>query len=363
MLALQQRISHHAAQRRASVLWLCCFLFVGLLLTACQKEEKTDESINDDRNVVTVLLSPNGLGDRGYNDNIYEGVCRLKETYADSDNVVIIIQTPHSDEEAISVIESWMNEKTTHRRLLIVGGSDMTDWFDTHDNWGPRDNAEILLLDSPVRREGTYGRYISQYGACYMAGIASHCFLIEKAAVVRANPYDKNVQEAMTAFMEGFRYKGGVIGDDDVYTLADSPYAGYDMADSLHRMCYPISEKGYQFIFPICGGSAQGLYSFLRGRHHALTYIYTCGIDADQQDYSFNVAFSVVKLYDYLIEDFVSQWIIGEQQEDFKIYGFCTPYVAFIIADSFYYSDIGLETNPLIPHVIEVENAYLNIED
>ena len=129
--------------------WLLCRVgWLGLLLpclTACSDD---DEPSEQKRAVpqVTLLFPVNGLGDRSYADNIYEGACRAKARIRLNQEVEFIEYVPTSATDAEAFMATWMNDSRHARRLLIVCESSFTSFMDEHPKWTSTPESQILWL-------------------------------------------------------------------------------------------------------------------------------------------------------------------------------------------------------------------------
>ena len=346
--------------------WLwCCTGLLGLLipcLTACSDD---DESSKHETAVpqVTLLFPVNGLGDRSYSDNIYEGACRAKARIRLNQEVEFIEYVPTNTTDAEAFMTQWISDASHARRLLIVCESSFTSWMDKHPEWKSTPEREILWLDVDKESERYHTRYISLYGVSYMAGKAVTIMGIERSAIVLANPENAPLLEAAAGFFDGQKASGGLCSpNEDVYLLADHAGEGFDAQDKLFNLAYQLEQSGYRFVFPVCGGSSQGLYSYTRTRSDgAHDTFYTCGLDVDQQAYSKQVAFSLIKRYDQMVEDYLLDWA-EEQPIESWLYGdIANGYASFVVSDL--YSD-GLEDTALwealTNEAIQAEQNYRN---
>ena len=328
------------------------FLFIILLvLAACQDESGPAEEQVAPRDVpdVTVIHSPNGLGDRGYNDNLYKGIRECKNEYG----FRLETHSPLSMDEAEQLMTDWMNDSVSDgKRLLILGSSDFEPMLRAHAGLIPdKARGEVLLLESRATDLPAYTFYLPIYGACYQAGSAAvllpNSFI---SAVVCANPLEGPVADGQRGFEAGFKDNGGMLLD--TYYLSDDD-RGYAMADSLYRLCYAL-EQNYGFVFPIAGGSSQGLLRFTR--EYPRTF-YTAGMDVDQSGYSSRVTLSVVKHIDRAVYNFLAQWACGQTPPAHQRLGLSSGLVEVVIAPSYEqffngYVETTLET------AIQKEDAY-----
>lgn len=94
-----------------------------------------------------------------------------------------------------------------------------------------------------------------------------------------------------------------------VIELSDG-YSGFYMADSLYRMC-PDLTSSYDFFFPYAGGTALGMYRYMRD------YSVPCmivGMDMDQSDLApDNMCCSMIKRIDRAIVLWMDSYIRGEE--------------------------------------------------
>ena len=67
-------------------------------------------------------------GDNGYNDKIFEGVCRFLDVYGDE--VEFHLKTPLSIDAALQDYEDWLAEpeKEGKNDLLVLAGSEYRDF-------------------------------------------------------------------------------------------------------------------------------------------------------------------------------------------------------------------------------------------
>lgn len=296
-------------------------LCIVIVMSSCKKEAD-DQMSASVSNEVTIIMAVNALGDNNINDKIYESISIVKEKYVKDSSVVIHINVPSSMQQAEQMIDYWIKEKTDARRLLVLCNETMGDWLTTHDGWSVKDNSDILVLDSYHEYEGVYNRYINSYGVSYMIGALVYYFGTErdeqivntrsKPALICANKQEGHIKDAVAGFVDGFRSLGGELDEEKcIIALSDAPATGYDMSDSVFRLSAILCEEGYDFIFPLCGGSANGVYSYAISKiyFNSSNTFYTCGVDVDVNEVVMNSLISTLRSYDLLLKDFIADWI------------------------------------------------------
>lgn len=341
----------------------CLLLVIALLAVACSNDDNQADSDNTAAQpVVSLLLSVDGLGDRGFNDSIFAGLCRVYEQYGAQYQVAIDHLVPASDDEAVNYLTRWFADDSKTPRLLVVGNDALASLVVSHPEWRCNANSQVLLLDTHHTLPGMYTRYISLYGGSHLGGQVVKALGVERAAVVKSNIYDVAVQESAQAFIDGFRYAGGVLDTSrDVFLLADQGGAGYTEADSLFRLSYHLDSQGYRFVFPVCGGSSQGIFRYTRQRLALASEnpFYTCGMDADQQNYSRRVAFSLVKDYSRCLLHFVGHWLAHQSQPLYAWYGLDSEYMNLIIADGYEFMVTPSELETMRQQALEAEQKQM----
>lgn len=343
-------------------LWCSMLLMAmaALWLTACSDD---DGPVSQENQIpqVTLLFPVNGLGDQSYSDNIYEGVCRAKALIRLNRAVEFIEYVPTNEEEAETFMAHWMNQPGTARRLLMVCESSFIEWMERHSDWKSTPERQIVWLDVDGEDERYHTRYISLYGVSYMAGKAVTTMGIERSAIVLANPENAPLLEASEGFFDGQKAGGGICSPErDVYLLASHAGEGFNASDELFRLAYQLEQNGYQFVFPVCGGSSQGLYRYTRMHTEGTQEIfYTCGLDVDQQIYSRQIAFSLLKRYDQMVEDYILDWATEEPCASWLCGDLSNGYASFLVSKRYEGTTPG-ETywNALQQEAMEAENQF-----
>lgn len=343
------------------VFFVCLFT---VFLTACSNSLPFAPESNEKASFFSILTvySPNGLGDQSYNDNIYRGFC---ETLKGHENLAIEAYTPTNFKDAENAIQRWFDEKNNpaitqfvKKRLLVLTNASYESLLKEHSDWQNTDKNEILWLDNRNQDSlNVYSRYIPLYGASHLAGQVIHELGVNKAACVLANPVLEPLEQSLEGFSEGFKKAGGKFDSDDIYYLATNADGGFNIANSLYQLSYKLDSAGYRFVLPVAGGSNAGILRYTREFADSNTF-YTCGMDVDQQIYSKQVAFSIVKRMDLVVKNFVEKWLADSTLEKNKTYGLLDNYAEIVIADQFKNINVNYDKQREI--AAEAEEDYLN---
>lgn len=275
------------------------------ILTGCTKTGP-DNPVRDE---VTVhwAISPGGLGDMGYNDIIFGGISAAASRY----DFGLYYYRPESAEEMVPVVEQWAAEPQAEgtRSLFVLGASDYEVTVRALMDKGvfPLPKGKDMLMleyfadDLPVHTIG-----IVAMSAAYLAGCVADS-LDRTPAVIAATLSDPQSLAAAEAFCLGAdaEHPDSV----DVIELSDG-YSGFYMADSLYRMCPDLTAR-YDFFFPYAGGTALGMYRYMRDYSGPWMVV---GMDMDQSDLApDNMCCSMIKRIDRAVVLWMDSYIRGEE--------------------------------------------------
>lgn len=330
------------------VSWL---MILPLLLSvaSCSTDETAD--VAGEQWVVTAIMGANGLGDRSYSDLIYSGL-RQSENALD---ITLRVIVPTSYEEAEPYFDAWLNDRqsTATRRLLITASGEYEAYLKAKaDRLPDQDNARVMLLESATKDAPYYTIRLPFYGAGYTAGYITPLLAGgDSAAVIVANTTEATIINCYEAYRDGFIDAGGKR--IDVYPLADDQ-TGYAMADSLYRLCYALRGR-YGMVLPIAGGSCQGILRYTR---EYPTAFFTAGMDVDQQQTSYAVAFSILKHIDRAVFDFISTWRSGQPINRHYSYGLASGYMEVKVADDSRYDGLRAAVEAIRQQALTKEDDY-----
>lgn len=336
-----------------------CFLFLGLVISvisACSDDTgEGDEEMVSSCYVLTLICSPNGLGDDGYNDKIFEGVCRFLDVYGDE--VEFHLKTPLSIDAALRDYEDWLAEpeKDGKNDLLVLAGSEYRDFPSLKG--GPLGHRKVLLFETKRRDYpvGVYTFNLSMYGVSYWAGsvvgMSSGDFeLQDSTLVLAAMPGEPVLEEAIRGYSDGFYAQGGRFCR--TCYLADS-YDGFIMPDSAYRMLDRMGED-YWMVYPLLGGSAAGVYRYSR----EVLWTPTIGMDVDCSSITTAVLFSVVRKMDGVVEMYLEDWVAGKEWPVNQTFGLSSGWVDIVVSPKLLYNDMATMVEACRAEAVEKDWEY-----
>ena len=331
-------------------IFLTSILLLALIVSSCSDNEQ--EGVTS-KHQITVLFSPNGLGDMGYNDNILKGLQTIRKERTDTE---FLFHTPATIEEGERIFGEWLAAETNGTpSLFVLSSSDYENMAFKYLEGKEKleDGKDILLFESSNPDELPVHHFqISMYGASYLAGITAAHSTERKPLIVLGNSNDTPTWYAAYGFEDGYTSQTNAESVT-VHALAED-WSGYAKASETYQMMSEW-EDTYGFIYSVAGGSNAGIYRYLREYPDA---VYTAGMDTDQSNLCSQIVGSMVKHIDMLIEDYITQWIDTGTMPEENIYGLESGYIDWILAPAYYKDTFQELVNKERDTAIQKEKEY-----
>ena len=295
---------------------LCCVL----ALSACSSDD--DGTGRDERPArlatVTLMTTPNGLGDNGYNDAAAEGVF----AFAGETGTRLRLLLPKDETEAQTMYRQWLTENAAKDSAVLILGSSVYEDMARRTSEKEREKLKdlqerggrVLLFESDAEIDGVSSVIISRYGVSWLAGAMSQGF---DALVLTATPGITLLEESVAGFQEARAVYGGEFEDrpcqTTVHYLAEGA-SGFAMPDSAYRyIARRAASVSYydEMIFPLLGGSEAGVLRYLNDNE--FTTALMVGMDVDQTGQSSRIPFSVVIRIGDVLKQYLADWLAGRE--------------------------------------------------
>lgn len=313
-----------------------CVLLLMLSCICCCTNEEDHSPPSAPK--ITVIPSVYGLGDNAYNDLIMKGIMSF---YEGMDNIELSLQSPHNTEEVKSLIHNWISSTSDAGvpcLLLLADGNYANEISELPQQLSP--NQSILLVDSKLQNlpDQVYTFSINRYGASYLAGCMASPH--EAADIMAAYPNDPVLETAIAGFKEGYeKYSNNKV---QISYLADNP-SGFAKPDSAYAWTSKIENS---FIFPLAGGSNNGVYKYSREYPFYMSLV--VGMDVDCSLYSHRIPFSMVLHIDQILIELLTEWYKGGIQKPFRSYGLAENGIEIMLSkvfasDSYIWEDYYLD--------------------
>ena len=324
---------------------LIVIFFFLILLAGCGKE-----NFDFSHARVEAVLSPQGVGDQGYNDKILRGLQQASLKYG----FTLAVHVPNEKEQAIHIYEDWLNttpDDDCERSLFVFSGSEYEYLLEKLTL--PDDTRkDVLMFETEREIDGIYTLFVGSYAASYLAG-ATSVFDSEgeeqKALVIAANPHDRQVKRAVDGYRDGYLAAGG--DGCDVHYLSEEPDGGYRMQDETYHYC--MEQQGnYVCYFAAAGASNKGLYRFSRESLNVAV-----GMDDDMGLFSFLISISVVKHMDRVVVDVLGDLLNNRNIPYHQKFTYSSGYEELVYSREVT-DDWFLDISDIRNRIIEIEQSY-----
>jgi len=293
-------------------LWYCVVpLCCVLALSACSSDD--DPTGQNERVVrqatVTLMATPNGLGDNGYNDAAAEGIF----AFANEMGTRLRLLLPKDEAEAETMYRHWLTENAAQdSAVLILGNLTYESLARGNGVALSGKGSRILLYESDAVIDGVSTVMVSHYGVSWLAGAMSQSF---DALLLAASKSAPALEESIAGFQEARAAYAGEYGGlacrTTVHYLADGD-AGFAMPDSAYHYIALRADKAFNYdemIFPLLGGSEVGVLRYLNDNE--FTTALMVGMDVDQAGLSSRIPFSVVIRIGDVLKQYLADWLAG----------------------------------------------------
>lgn len=294
----------------------CCLL--GLVaLSSCSKRDDDAMSLEEytpKQATVTLMVTPNGLGDNGYNDAAVEGIF----AFVGETGTRLRLLLPNDEAEAETMYHQWLTENEKLDSAILILGSPVYEKMASRNRVAlAGKGSRVLLFESNVEIDGVSTVMISRYGVSYLAGAMSQDF---DALILPATKGIQTLEESIAGFQDAREiYAGeynGLPCKTTLHYLADGE-AGFAMPDSAYRYIARRADKSFpvgtydEMIFPLLGGSEIGVLCYLNDDDFIMALM--IGMDVDQTGQSSRIPFSVVIRIGEVLKQYLNEWYVGRE--------------------------------------------------
>ena len=291
---------------------LCCVLAI----VACSRDNDEMVTVDAPKGVATVtfLVTPNGLGDNGYNDAAAEGIF----AFVDATGPRMRLLQPNNDTEAEQMFSHWLAEHADADSAVLILGSSiyeaMARRVSAQHQAELKDiqqrGGRVLLFETETAIDGITTMAVSRYGASYLCGAMSGAFDALVLSAVKGNPL---LEESIKGFMDGYNAHHAEGTRAEVHYLSDDE-TGFAMPDSAYRFISRRDEEigsWDEIIFPLLGGSETGVLRYLNDKEFTMALM--IGMDTDLTGMSSRIPFSMVIRIGDVLHRYLNDWLEGHE--------------------------------------------------
>ena len=272
---------------------------------------------------VTLMATPNGLGDNGYNDNAAQGIF----AFANQTGTRLRMLQPKDATEAETMYRQWLTDNAAQDSAVMILGSSAYETMVQRlppltSHFSPQSGSRVLLFESEAAIDGVSTVLVCHYGVSWLAGAMSQGFDALILAATEGNPA---LEESIAGFQDARTAYAGEYEErpcrTTVHYLADSE-AGFAMPDSAYRYISRRADKADiydELIFPLLGGSEAGVLRYLNDNEFATALM--VGMDVDQTGQSLRIPFSMVIRIGDVLRQYLNDWLSGREWPQHQRFG------------------------------------------
>ncbi len=260
---------------------------------------------------VTLMVTPNGLGDNGYYDAAAEGIF----AFAEETGTRLRLLLPGDGTEAEQLYRQWLTENAAKDSVvLILGSSSYESMARKYRAELSGNGSRVLLFESNAAIDGISSVMVSHYGVSYLAGDMSQGF---DALILAASEGIPSLKESIDGYRDARKaYAGEFEGRPCRTTLHyfANGEEGFAMPDSAYRYIARRAKSSFlynEMIFPLLGGSQAGILRYLNDDEFSAALM--AGMDVDQTGQSSRIPFSVVIRIGDVLNQYLTDWSAGRE--------------------------------------------------
>ncbi len=288
---------------------LFCFI-------SCSKEGKQQLTEVERKAAVTFMVSTNGLGDNGYNDDVSKGIFG----FAKNTGITLRLLLPDDMTQAGQMFSQWLADNAEKDSAVLILGSSAYENMARQVSESDKERllsiqkrgGRVLLFESNAQIDGISTVMVSHYGVSWLAGAMSQGFDVLILAAATNIPA---LEESIAGFSQARSvYAGSYYGHEcqtHLHYLSNNE-SGFAMPDSAYRYIAERAENTSYYdemIFPLLGGSQTGVMRCLNDDKFTMALM--IGMDVDQTGQSTRIPFSVVIHIGDVIKRYLNDWLAG----------------------------------------------------
>ncbi len=301
-----------------------------LTVAACSGDDDVLETITANNATVTLLCTPNGLGDNGYNDNAVAGLF----AFAKESGTTLRLLLPDDLTEGQTMYRQWLAANTeTDSAVLIVGSSIYEQMLHSTPPTLKGKGSRVLLFESEAALEGVSTVMLNRYGASWLAGAMSQSF---DALILAAAPGVSTLEESIAGFRDGHEAAGDGTRHVTLQYLAEGE-EGFAMPDSAYHVLSARADNFWDYdemIFPLLGGSVTGVVSCLNSNEFCTALM--VGMDVDQGRQGSRIPFSLVVRIGDTLKQYLDDWRTGKDWPATRRLGLADGMVDITLTSNFW---------------------------
>lgn len=295
--------------------------FVFVLFTFLSSSCVSEPVVEEKKAMVYCMLQYDGLGDRGYNDAVYEGLLRSRA----KDKITLACAIPESPAYAESFFLSWLMQDSQAGSLFVLASHEYEFLVEKYQQLIKDKGRSVLLFESDRTDLPVNTIYLNMYGSSYLlAKGLQQLSGIDSVATLSFTEEVNFVHDALQGFSDGWARdvkQASCLLNDSSHT---------SRIDRIYREVARLHQQGADFVLPLVSGANAGVLAYTREWCSAANPLFVAGIDVEQSVYSEFVVASFVKDLTGLVELHIDRWLQDPLTVEHAVYGMESPYIKLV---------------------------------
>jgi basic membrane protein A len=283
---------------------LCLGVLIALFtvfLTGCG--EQNDKKSTTDQLNIGLLITPQGLNDKGFNDYAFDGLKAAEKKYNVSGTVI----EPSTMNDYEATLRFFAGQKFD---AIIAVGTAFTDTI--RKIAGEHPNLPFYVIDSEIDEGNIRGIWFREDEGAYLCGyLAARMSKTNKVGFIGGVKIPV-IERFATGYRNGVQAVATTTEVIERYIAAD--YSGFNNAQEGSRMALEMYQSGCDVIFPAAGASGLGVISSA-----VKTRNYVIGVDMNQDSLAPGLVLtSMLKRVDLVVENIAKSLANNSKPDEIK---------------------------------------------
>ena len=281
-----------------------------LAFSACSKKENLS---TPQKVYISVVFTPEGFSNIGYNDATLKAIETLSQKYGYSYSFSV----PESIEDGMAFYNAWYNAEIddNNRHLFIFASGIYEKYLADAPHPSPDSGKDILIFEVEKELPYAYTFSMSYYGAAYMVASYYLSRYDVDFQVIAANKYLSGLDYLTDGIRDATDDRS--LGSVNLTYISDSPDDGLDDSETAFVLCKHsyMEDPDHNIYIPYAGLSNLGVYRFSESNHQVVV-----GIDCISPDMFTYTLLCMNKMTDLALDDFIQLWINGKTPPKYTFY-------------------------------------------
>ena len=256
------------------------------LLLGCGENKKVKQAKHKPK--IGLMITPEGLNDKGFNDSAYDGLKEAEKLYG----VIGTIIEPATMKDPEASLRFFAAQKFD--AIIAVGGAFVSAIKEISKE---QPDLQFYIIDSDIEEGNIHGVSFRDDEGSYLCGyIAAKLASTKKIGFIGGMKIPV-IERFLNGYVNGAK---SAVPDIDIVTeYVAKRYSGFNRPNEANKIALEMYRNGCGVIFPPAGASALGVISAA-----VKVQKYVIGIDMNQDSLAPGLVLtSMLKRVDIVVED------------------------------------------------------------